>query len=104
MRGGFLLGALVGAVAASYFMSRRNNNINLARLGEMVTSAIGDGFKLVTATAGSASAAAASGTKASKGQTSNQSDQAAKEQLKNMIARDPAVQKEVNEIVSQHSH
>jgi len=103
MRGGFLLGALVGAAAASYFMTRRNNNINLARLGEMVTSAIGDGFKLVTATSGGTSAASTSGTKANKGQ-SVQSDQAAQEQLKNMIAKDPAVQKEVNEIVSQHSH
>ena len=99
MRGGFLLGALVGAALTSYWITRRNNSLNLARLGEMITSVIGDGFKLVTASSSNASASSA-GSKASKGQ----SEQAAKEQLKSMIARDPAVQKEVNEIVSQHSH
>jgi hypothetical protein len=104
MRGGFLLGALVGAVAVSYFMSRRNNSINMARLGEMVTSAIGDGFKLVTASSGSASASSNSSTTTSNKAQPSQSDQAAKQQLKEMIAKDAAVQKEVNEIISQHSH
>lgn len=108
MRGSFLMGALVGAAAATFLISRKNN-MNMARMGTMVTNAIGDGFKLITSTSQSqpAQSASANGS-ANKQNPSSQSKakdkQASMAQLEQMIASDAEVKKEVDKILSKNTH
>lgn len=99
MRGGFLLGAAVGAAVTTYLLSRRNNQISMARMGKMVTDAIGDGFKLMTTTS-QASDKASSTQKTNNKSTSTNQKQDTK-QIEQLIAQDANVQKEVNKILSQ---
>lgn len=105
MRGGFLMGAIVGAAAMSYFYARRNNLNSMARMGTMVTSAIGDGFKMMTNTSNSANASSKEKSNSgAKNASSNHKSADSHEQLEQMIAKDASVQKEVNEIMQQTKH
>mgnify|MGYP001194405834 FL=1 len=106
MRGGFLLGTIVGAAATAIYMSRKNNNnMNVNRLGQMVTSAIGDGFKMVGVGNKQADATTSTQGKGNSQHNDNKaSQQQNNKQLEQMISKDANVQKKVDEILTQNTH
>lgn len=104
MRGGFLLGTIVGAAAAAVWLSRRNSNMNFMRMGQMVTSAIGDGFKMMGTNKQAEASEPSASKQAASGTTQKTDKKADQQQLEQMIAKDANVQKEVNEILSQNTH
>lgn len=107
MRGGFLLGTVVGAAAAAVWMSRRNNNMNFTRMGNMVSSAIGDGFKMMGTNSKADASASSSQSKQAASNTNNKNNtnsKADQQQLQQLIAKDADVQKEVKNIMSHNTH
>lgn len=100
MRGGFLMGAIAGAAVTTYVIARRNNGLNMAKMGTLVSNAIGDGFRMMTNSSQTAQQSASSSGKHSKQNRSSTN----KQPLEQMIASDASVQKEVDAILSQNSH
>jgi len=112
MRGGFWMGAIVGAAATTYLLMRKNRLDNMIRMGKMITNAISEGFKMAAFRSGQQTAVSAQGSAASSSVTSGErkdkqeykSEKESRELIEQLIAKNTEVQKEVNEIMSQAKH